>query len=95
MTALVASAVLTLALAVYIFYPEKKVAAQRQKTRYEYLTERKAQLYENLRDLNFEHRAGKYRDKDYNAERSALEAEATEVLTEMETIENARRRRRA
>ncbi len=84
MTVLIACIVLTLAVAGYIFYPEKKVAAQSQKTRLEYLEERKAVLYDNLRDLSFEHRAGKYRDDEYAAERATLEAEAATVVAEIE-----------
>ena len=84
MTVLIACTVLTLALAGYVFYPEKRVAAQSQKTRLEYLEERKAVLYDNLRDLSFEHRAGKYRDEEYAAERATLEAEAATVVAEME-----------
>ena len=88
MSALLACVLLTLGLAVYVFYPEKKVAAQSEKTRLEYLRERKAALYDNLRDLHFEHRAGKYRDEDYTSERAALEAEAAAVLTEIEQLES-------
>ena len=55
----VAGAVLLLALFVYTFWPENVFAGQREKTRLDYLLERKEQLYENLRDLNFEYRAGK------------------------------------
>jgi hypothetical protein len=81
----------TLALIAYIFYPERQVAAQTEKTRLEYLRERKDVLYDNLRDLNFEYRAGKYREEEYAAERSVLEAEAAEVLGEMELLETSRR----
>ncbi len=77
---------LTLALAVYVFYPEKTVTAQKEKTRLEFLEERKAVLYDNLRDLNFEHRAGKYRDEEYAAERAALEAEAAAVVAEIDGL---------
>ncbi len=87
MTALVCSLLLTLALGVYIFYPEKRVTAQTEKPRLEYLAERKAQLYDNLRDLSFEHRAGKYRDEEYQFERDALEAEAAIVVAEMDAVE--------
>ncbi len=38
----------------YTFWPENVFASQREKTRLDYLLERKEQLYENLRDLNFE-----------------------------------------
>jgi len=85
--ALLACAGLTLAVAVYIFFPAKKVAVQSEKSRLEYLGERKAVLYDNLRDLNFEHRAGKYRDEDYATERTALEGEAADVVAEMNTID--------
>ncbi len=87
MTALIASVLLTLLLAVYIFYPEKQVTLQREKTRLEFLEERKTVLYENLRDLNFEHRAGKYRDEEYSTERQTLETEAAAVVSEMEQLE--------
>ena len=87
MTALAASLLLTLALAVYIFRPERRVTAQREKTRLEYLGERKAVLYENLRDLAFEHRAGKYREEDFLAEQALLQEEAAAVVAEMEQIE--------
>jgi hypothetical protein len=82
---------LTVTLLGYVFYPEKQVAAQSEKTRLEYLRERKDTLYENLRDLNFEYRAGKYREEEYAAERATLESEAAEVLGEMDVIEGVRR----
>jgi len=75
----------------YVFYPEKQVAAQSEKTRIEYLRERKDALYDNLRDLNFEYRAGKYREDEYAAERAVLEAEAGDVVGEIEMIEAVRR----
>jgi len=56
---------LTLALLVYTFWPENVFASQREKTRLDFLLERKEQLYENLRDLNFEYKAGKYPDEDF------------------------------
>jgi len=39
------------------------------------LLERKDQLYENLRDLNFEYRAGKYPEEDFQASGRSLENE--------------------
>jgi hypothetical protein len=79
-------ALFTIALFVYVFYPDRNVAAQRVKTRLNFLEEQKAVLYENLRDLNFEYRAGKYPDEDYTAQRAALEAEAALVLSEIERL---------
>jgi hypothetical protein len=80
-------ALFTIALFVYVFYPDRNVAAQRVKTRLDFLEEQKAVLYENLRDLNFEYRAGKYPEEDYTAQRAALEAEAAQVLAEMERLQ--------
>jgi hypothetical protein len=43
-------------------------------------------VYDNLRDLNFEFRAGKFPEDDYARQRGDLEAEAAKVVTEMETL---------
>ena len=75
---------LTAVLAGYIFYPERAVAAQKEKSRIEYLEERKLAIEDNLRDLHFEQRAGKYRDEEFTTERAALEREAAGVAAEME-----------
>ena len=73
---------------VYVFYPERHVEEQRQKTRLEYLRERKEVLYDNLRDLNFEYRAGKYVDEDYRRQQNILEDEAAGVMAEIEVLES-------
>jgi hypothetical protein len=78
---------LTLALLVYTFWPENVFASQREKTRLDFLLERKEQLYENLRDLNFEFRAGKYPEEDFQAQRAQLENEASMLLAEIEHLQ--------
>ena len=50
---IVAGIMLLIALLVYTFWPENAFASQKEKTRLDFLQERKEQLYENLRDLNF------------------------------------------
>ena len=55
-----------------------------------YLLERKEATYENLRDLNFEYKAGKLSEQDYAVQRASLEDEAAAILAEMESIEKAR-----
>jgi hypothetical protein len=85
--------IFTIALFAYVFYPDRNVAAQRVKTRLDFLEEQKAVLYDNLRDLNFEYRAGKYPDEDYTAQRAGLEAEAAQVLAEIERLQQAIPRR--
>ena len=84
-----AGAMLMVALLIYTFWPENVFASQRQKTRLDYLLERKEQLYENLRDLNFEYRAGKYPEEDFEAQRAQLENEASLLLAEIEHLQHA------
>lgn len=87
MQGFVAGCLLLLALFVYTFWPENVFAGQHDKTRLEYLLERKEQLYENLRDLNFEYRAGKYPEEDFVAQRSELENEAAHLVAEIEFLQ--------
>lgn len=84
-----AGAMMAMALGVYTFWPENAFASQREKTRLDYLLERKEQLYENLRDLNFEYRAGKYPEEDFVAQRGLLEDETAQLLAEIEHLQQA------
>ncbi len=81
-----ASILLTAALFAFIFWPERNPFVQADKTRVDYLRERKEAIYENLRDLNFEYLAGKYPEADYNEQRRSLEDEAAATIAEMETL---------
>ena len=78
---------LTIALFAYVFWPARDLFTQADKTRVDYLRERKDAIYENLRDLNFEYLAGKYPEGYYNEQRRALEDEAARVISEMETLQ--------
>ena len=80
---------LTLALLVYTFWPENVFASQKEKSRLDFLLERKEQLYENLRDLNFEYRAGKYPQEDFEVQRAQLENEAEHLLAEIDHLQQA------
>ncbi len=84
---LLVAAVLTVVLFVYIFWPERGLLRQAEKTRVDYLEERKEAIYENLRDLKFEYLAGKHPEQDYEVQRSGLEDEAAGVLQEIDTLE--------
>ena len=86
---LIAGLFLLFALFVYTFWPENAFASQKEKTRLDYLLERKEQLYENLRDLNFEHRAGKYPEEDFVVQRGQLENEAAQLLAEIELLQQS------
>lgn len=84
---LIAGFLLLFAVFVYTFWPENVFASQREKTRLDYLLERKEQLYENLRDLNFEYKAGKYPEEDFEAQRGILENEAAQLLAEIDALQ--------
>lgn len=79
-------ALLTIGCLAYIFWPQQKLARPTEKTRLDYLRERKDAIYENLRDLNFEFRAGKYPEDDYARQRESLENEAARVVNEMDGL---------
>ena len=83
----IAGLILTIALFAFIFWPERNPFFQADKTRVDYLRERKDVIYDNLRDLNFEYLAGKYPEQDYADQRASLEDEAAGVIAEMETLE--------
>jgi cbb3-type cytochrome oxidase subunit 3 len=85
---ILASAALLIGCFLYVFWPERHVEAQHAKTRLEYLRERREVLYDNLRDLNFEFRAGKYPAEDYAAQRALLENEAAETVAEIDLLES-------
>ena len=86
---LVSGIILLVVLVLYTFWPENAFASQREKTRLDYLLERKEQLYENLRDLNFEYRAGKYPEEDFQAQRALLESETEHLLAEIDHLQQA------
>lgn len=84
---IVAIVVLSLACIAYIFWPQRNPFTQADKTRVDSLRERKDSIYENLRDLSFEHQAGKFTEADYEIQRRSLEDEAAAVIAEMELLE--------
>jgi hypothetical protein len=55
----------------------------------QYLEDRKAAIYENLRDLQFEYRVGKLSDADYQQTKLTLQKELAGVLSEIDRITQA------
>ena len=53
---------------------------------FHHLDERKAAIYENLRDLQFEYRVGKLSDVDYQNTKRDLQKELAGVLAEVDRI---------
>jgi hypothetical protein len=78
----------------FVFYiqPDASDLAP-HRTKLDQLLERRDTIYENLRDLKFEHRAGKYSEGDYELMKTSLENEAALVLTEIEQVTESQVRR--
>jgi hypothetical protein len=77
----------------YIFWSTAKHAnSHGAKTRLDHLRERLDVVYENLRDLNFEFRAGKYEASDYNIQRDLLEQEAEVLLKQIDRLEGFKKK---
>jgi hypothetical protein len=85
---IVCAALITAASLFYIFYLPGELYLGPEKTRASYLRERKDVVYENLRDLNFEYRAGKVPDADYQSLKANLQDEAAGLLAEIAQLES-------
>ena len=87
MSPILIAAVLTLAVILYTLFvraqdlPEVAPASPVQ-----HLESRKAAIYENLRDLQFEYRVGKLSDEDYQRTKKDMQAELAVVLAEMDRL---------
>src|SRR5216683_6476772 len=89
--ACLALAAATLLFIFYIQPDASDLAPHRSKL--DHLMERRDTIYDNLRDLRFEFRSGKYSEGDYNAMKVSIENEAAVVLTEIERVTESQVRR--
>ena len=85
---------LAVAVFLFIFYiqPDASDLAP-HRTKLDQLLERRDTIYDNLRDLKFEFRAGKYSEGDYELMKISLENEAALVLTQIDEVTEAQVRR--
>ncbi len=85
---------LALATGLFIFYiqPDASDLAP-HRSKLDQLLERRDTLYDNLRDLRFEFRSGKYAENDYEAMKTSLENDAALVLAEIDQITESQIRR--
>jgi len=85
---------LAIATILFIFYiqPDASDLAP-HRSKLDQLLERRDTIYDNLRDLRFEFRSGKYSEGDYEAMKSSLENEAAVVLAEIEQVTESQVRR--
>jgi hypothetical protein len=89
--ACLALAAATLLFVFYIQPDASDLAPHRSKL--DQLMERRDTIYDNLRDLRFEFRSGKYSEGDFNAMKTSLENEAALVLTEIDQVTESQVRR--
>jgi hypothetical protein len=83
----VACALLAAATLIFIFGVRLEPSdSAPHRTKLDQLMERREAIYENLRDLRFEYRAGKYSEKDYEEIKQSLEIEAARVLADMDLL---------
>ena len=88
---------LAIAALLFIFYiqPDASDLAPRR-GKLDQLLERRDTIYDNLRDLRFEYRSGKYSEGDFEAMKATLEQEAALLLAEIDEVtESQRSRQRA
>ena len=74
----------------FVFYiqPDASDLAP-HRSKLDQLMERRDTIYDNLRDLRFEYRAGKYSEADFEAMKNAMEVEAALVLAEIDQVTEA------
>lgn len=85
---------LALAAAIFIFFiqPDASDLAP-HRSKLDQLLERRDTIYDNLRDLRFEYRAGKYSEGDFEAMKNSLELEAAQVLVEIDRVTESQTKR--
>jgi hypothetical protein len=85
---------LATAILIFIFYiqPDASDLAP-HRTRLDQLLERRDTIYDNLRDLRFEFRSGKYAESDFESMKTALENEAAVALAEIDQVTESQVRR--
>jgi len=85
---------LAVAVLLFIFYIQPDASdLTPHRTKLDQLLERRDTIYDNLRDLRFEYRSGKYSEGDFEAMKTALENEAALVLAEIDQVTDAQVRR--
>ena len=79
---------------IFIFYIQADASdLAPRRTRLDQLLERRDSIYDNLRDLRFEFRSGKYAESDFESMKTALENEAAVVLAEIDQVTESQVRR--
>ncbi len=83
-----ASALFAIVLVAILFLRESDLPKPAPVSPFQHLDERKAAIYENLRDLQFEYRVGKLSDNDYQQTKADLQKELARVLAEVDRLKS-------
>ncbi len=75
-----------LVLALTLFIREADLPKLPPENPFKVFDERKARIYENLRDLQFELRLGKLSDDDYAKSKQSLQGELAQVLADVDAL---------
>jgi hypothetical protein len=83
-----------MATVLFIFYiqPDASDLAP-HRTKLDQLMEQRDTIYDNLRDLRFEFRSGKYSEGDYETMKTGLENDAAMVLAQIDQVTESQVRR--
>jgi hypothetical protein len=85
--AIIACIALTAAVLIFVFFIEPDEAdSAPHRSHLDQLLEKRDTIYDNLRDLKFEYRSGKFAEGDFEAMKQTLETEAALVLAEIEAV---------
>ena len=88
--AIILASLITVGVVVYILSVRAKdLPAPEPVSPFQHLDERKASIYDNLRDLQFEYRLGKLSDEDYQATKKDLQRELVRVMSEIDRVKAA------
>ena len=71
-----------------LFIRVKDIPRPAPESPFKHLEERKAAIYENLRDLQFEYRLDKLSDQDYQATKLELQKDLAQVMAETDRIKS-------
>jgi rubrerythrin len=71
-----------------LFIRVKDIPRPAPESPFKHLEERKAAIYENLRDLQFEYRLDKLSDEDYQATKLELQKDLAQVMAETDRIKS-------
>ncbi|HZT29552.1 MAG TPA: hypothetical protein VFA33_06715 [Bryobacteraceae bacterium] len=84
------ASLITLGVLIYILgVRAKDLPEPEPESPFEHLDERKAAIYENLRDLQFEYRLGKLSDHDYQQTKRDLQTELAGVMAEIDQLKQS------